>query len=264
MIKKCNKNDSNDIVSYIGNDYPKCLYLYLDFKKYGFNNKNVNMYFQIINETISALILTYYNSMHIFSKNNNIDYNELSILIKDIKPSMICGEKSIIESINKKINNNQYETEYGFIRSIKHIEHNGNISITLANKEDFSRITELMMSDKGLSGSFSYDELYNQLVERNKEKFCRNYIYKIDGKIVGHICSGAEDEKYVMLTDLIVDKNYRGRGIGKKICQDFCKIMGNEKKEIFLVNYTRESGDLYEKIGFKKECEWGKIYKEKK
>ena len=262
MIKKCNINDYDNVISYIGDDYYKCLYLYLDFKKYGFESEFVNIYFQVVDESISAIILTYYSSMHVFSKNNNIDYSELTSLVKDINPTMICGEKSIIENINKRIYDGHYKIEIGFVRSIKYINYDENLSISLAAESDFHRITELMMSDKGLSGAFSYNELYKQLLERNKEKFCRNYVYKIDGKIVAHICSGAEDEKYAILTDLIVDKDYRKRGIGKKICQDFCKLMIDEGKEVFLINYTKESGNLYEKIGFKKECEWAKLYRE--
>lgn len=264
MIKKCQINDYEKIIEYIDDSFYKCLYLYLDIKKYGFDNSNIKTYFQMKDEKIKALILTYYKSMHVFSKDNSIEYNELLDFINEVKPTMICGEKSIIEKIKKFEIGKKYSEEYGFVRSIKDIIYNKKMTIELAKKDDFQYITQLLMSDRGLSGSFGYDELHNQLIERFEQGFCRNYIYKSDGKIVGHVCSGAEDDKCVVLTDLIVDKDYRGRGIGEKICLDFCKLMIDEGKEVFLINYTDQSGNLYEKVGIKKRCEWGKLYIEKK
>ena len=263
MIKKCERNQFKKIIDYIGNKYEKCLYLYLDIKKYGFENNNINIYFQTDNDIITSLILTYYKSMHVFSKDNSIEYQELLQFIDKIQPTMICGEKTIIKNLEELGINKKYSVEYGFVRSIKKISYMEKKQIEPANEQDFNQITKLLMSDKGLSGSFTFDELYNQLLERFKQGFCRNYVYRMGDKIIGHVCSGAEDNEFVILTDLIVDSYYRGRGIGEKICLDFCKLMIDEGKEVFLINYTEQSGNLYDKIGISKRCEWGKLYIEK-
>ena len=46
MITRCSKKDEAKILSYIGKDYPSCLYLYLDLKNYGFNSEIVDIYVQ--------------------------------------------------------------------------------------------------------------------------------------------------------------------------------------------------------------------------
>ena len=48
MIIKGEKKDENLILSYIGENFYRCPYLFLDFKKYGTTSKNVNLYIQKI------------------------------------------------------------------------------------------------------------------------------------------------------------------------------------------------------------------------
>ena len=261
MIKINNIKDI-DIISYIGNDYDKCLYLYLDYKRYGLTDKNVEYFVEKDEkENIICLVMKYYDSLHIYSKNNNYCYNELKEFILEINPSFICGEKSIIEKLSKDLD---YETSYGYVRKLVDIDENiDNIALQIALEDDFFEITKLLKQDEQLSGYINFNQLYNQLLCRFKEKYCRNYIYKLNDKIIGHVCSGAEDNNIVILTDLIVDKEYRGQGIGKKICKSFCEKMMMEKKDVYLINYTDLTNNLYKKVGFEIMCNWGKMYRNK-
>ena len=45
MFKRVNQENVKLIKEYIGNDYDKCLYLYLDFLKYGLDNDNLKFWF---------------------------------------------------------------------------------------------------------------------------------------------------------------------------------------------------------------------------
>lgn len=261
VIKECNQDDYNTIINYIGDDYYKCLYLYLDVKKYFYKNKNLKVYIDYdSSNSIQAIIMQYYSTIHIFSRNNNICYDRIIELIKKIKPSMICAEKRIIESLSN-IFNEQYNTEYGVIRKMSRlITDNVDLDLELADEQDFDKIVELIMTDKGLSCMQSFEELKDQLLSRYNDGFCRNFVYKQNGLMIGHVCSGAENEKLTILTDLVINPNFRRRGYGKKICESFCKIMQSEKKEIYLVSYTNIANALYESIGFDICCNWGKMY----
>lgn len=265
MIIKGEKKDENLILSYIGENFYRCPYLFLDFKKYGTTSKNVNLYIQKKNEKIIALILIYYSGMHIYSKDNDLDYNELLSFVLDKKPSMICAEKSIVFELSKFISDYGYKSDFGYVRGIDKVDDvESTIELKEATIDDFNKIVNLLLSDPGLGASYTYDELYSQLIDRFNENYGRNFVLIEDDKIIGHVCSGAENEKMVILTDLIVDSLYRGRGLGKKICNSFCKIMLNEGKKVFLIAYTQKANEIYEKIGFKIFCEWGKLYLEKK
>lgn len=265
MIKKGAKKDEKLILSYIGEDFYKCPYLYLDFIKYGTDSKNVSIYIQKNNNKVNSLILIYYSGMHIYSKDMILNYEELSKFILDKKPSMICAEKNIILKLSEIIDSYGYKSDFGYVRGIDKVDDvESTIELKEATIDDFNKIVNLLLSDPGLGASYTYDELYCQLVDRFNENYGRNFVLIEDDKIIGHVCSGAENEKMVILTDLIVDSLYRGRGLGKKICNSFCKIMLNEGKKVFLIAYTQKANEIYEKIGFKIFCEWGKLYLEKK
>lgn len=52
----CNEKNKKEIIDYIGQDYGKCLYLYIDLLKYGLSNKNINMWWQKKGEDITVLV----------------------------------------------------------------------------------------------------------------------------------------------------------------------------------------------------------------
>lgn len=261
MISLASSTDEKMIDSYISNEYSKCLYLYLNLKRYGFNSNHVKIYLQYNDLTIVSIILTYYNTMHIYSKKKDADYGEIVDFILKNNVTMICAEKSIIKELEQRLSESKYEAEYGFIRSLSTINNIEIINLVEAEQNDFEELTKLIMTDKGLSGSNSYESLYNQLLERYNQKFSRNFILKDKDKIIAHVCTGAENDKVAILTNLIIDIKYRNKGLGKKVCENFCKKLINNGQEVFLVNYTEESTKLYEKIGFMKCCDWGKLYK---
>lgn len=261
MLKKI-KNENNDILDYIGQDYGKCLYLYLDYLKYGVDNKNVKVWLQYDkNNCIDAVILMYYNGMHIYSKLKNCDYEEIRTLIFEQKPSIICSEKEIIQNLEKITG---YNVKYGWVKEL----YNTNQildqkEVNIAEKEkDFDEIARLLATDFGLTSIQDIKSLSNQIKERNKEKYSRNYYICMDNKIVSHVATGAENKEISIITSVITDEKYRRRGLASKCMKKICYDLIKEGKKVYLINYTEASTALYEKLGFKVLCEYGKLYLE--
>ena len=66
MIVECNNEDITSVFDYIGEDYGKCLYIYIDLKKYGIDDENFNVWIQYNeNEDICAIISEYYGGIQI-------------------------------------------------------------------------------------------------------------------------------------------------------------------------------------------------------
>ena len=59
---------------------------------------------------------------------------------------------------------------------------------------------------------------------------------------------------------LLLKKNIGINGLATKLCAKLCSDLQRENKEIFLINYTKESTKLYDKLGFDISCEWAKLY----
>lgn len=75
----CKKEDIKKVFDYIGEDYDKCAYLYIDLKKYGIEDENINVWYQKNNDgEIAVIALMYYNGMHVFSRQNVFDVDDLA------------------------------------------------------------------------------------------------------------------------------------------------------------------------------------------
>lgn len=262
MIIKCSNSDEKYVEKYINNDYYKCLYLYLDFEKYKCTNPNVITWIQKENDNITAIILLYYTGMHVFSQKHDYNILEIIDLIKEYKPTMICGEKVTISDIFKNLENDKYQIETGWVRGLSDIKNANDDCIQKANEDDFAQIAKLLYNDDDLGCSYKLDELRKQMIERNKEGYVRNYIIKDvnTNKVISHAGTGAENSKVAMLSYVITDPDYRGNGYAKRLCGKVCEDLIKEGKEVFLINYSTESTALYDKIGFTERCEWGKIF----
>lgn len=261
MIVECKGiSDEKKINQYIGNDYDKCLYLYLDFEKYKFSNPNVRIWIQEKNHKITAVILKYYSGMHIFSKHCDYDIQEIKDLIEKEKPTMICGEKNIICDTYKNLGLSKYLIETGWIRKLPEIKDFDRTDVEFAKEEDFYEIAKLLYEDEDLGSSYKLEDLKKQMLSRNKEGYARDYVIRKNGKIVSHAGTGAENDKLAILSYVITEENHRGKGYAQKLCSAVCQDLIEAGKEVFLVNYSTESTRLYDKIGFKVCCEWGKIF----
>ena len=61
MINKCSEKDIKRILAYIGNDYGKCLYMFVDIKKYGVDKDFFSLWTsESENGNIRALVSKYH------------------------------------------------------------------------------------------------------------------------------------------------------------------------------------------------------------
>ena len=261
MIKECNNSkNSIDVEEYIREEYYKALYMYVDLRKYGFEDENIKCWIQEKNTRIIAVILKYYTGMHIFSK-GELNAEEIAQLIKKEKPSVICGEDSIIKNISTYLKT-EYNEEYGWVRELEEIEYYEDKEVLKAEKKDFKQIAKLLFEDEDIGSSYELDILEKQMIERNKQNFSSNYVIKNNnGEVIAHAGTGAEEEKLAILNYVITHPKYRGKGFAKRICKAVCSELIKQGKKVYLINYSNESTALYDKIGFKICCKWGKLLK---
>ncbi len=261
MLKKYDGVDKQLLVEYIGDNYNKCLYLYLNFMKYDNNNPNVKTWYEIEFNKIKCIVLKYFNGMHIFSKDNDYNIENIIDIIKEEKPSNISGERKTISKIEEQVKLLSYVSEYGWVRCMDTPFPFESNEVKIASIEDIHEIAELVIKDKDISNSYSFDQLYNQIRVRNLEAYGRNYIIKINGRIVTHASTGAENDKVSVLSYVMTDEKNRGKGLATKVCSKLCNDLLREGKKVYLINYTNESTKLYDKIGFKVVDEWTKMYR---
>lgn len=262
MIKKCNQNDEEKILSYIGDNYPSCLYLFLNLKKYGVNSEKTKVFIQYSRKEIVSVLLIYYSCLHVYSKNNSFNVKELTHFFEENGLTMIyCTEvtaKRIYSNLPESLAS--YSTiETGSVAQIRKIDAQPlGLSVT-AEDNDYEQIAGLIYNDEDIGKSYNYSELAAQLKERAREGYARNMVIKQNGLVIAHACTNAEMENIAIVAELIVREEYRRKGYAAEIWRDICGKLLSEGKEVFSFYYSEASRNLHNNIGFIKVCDWAKI-----
>ncbi len=262
MIKQCGIHDEKEILFYIGSDYPQCLYLYLDLKKYGFNSEMVQVFTQRREKTIESVLLRYYSCLHIYSKNADFDAEELAAFVQDGSFSMLYCTEAIARRVYEKMSDAQRERATittGWVARIDQIDKEPDGMAVPAQQADFDQIVRLIYEDEDIGRSYQYDELARQLEERNREGYARNLVIKQGDTVIAHACTNAEIDNIAVVAELLVRLEFRRKGYASEIWRDICKSLLSEGKEVYSFYYSEESRALHRKIGFREMCNWSKI-----
>ena len=107
------------------------------------------------------------------------------------------------------------------------------------------------------------EKYFNKTIEDVKKNDGKILLYKDNDKIVGliiGIINNNETERYAFkaprrgrITELVIDKKYRGKGIGKELLlkmKEYLKSNGCEKIMIEVFGYNESAIRFYKKNGF--------------
>ena len=262
MISLSKSEQMNEILSYISEDYPKCLYLYLDLVKYGCHSDTTITWMQTKDGRITAVMLAYHTALHIFSKEIDFDAKELLDFVIKRNPSIICASAELIKIMEPYLTSKGFISEFGHIgKYIQNESSSTSCDIRLATKDDIKEIAKLLYDDDDIGSSYTMEDLVRQIEERINDGFVRSYVVKLNNKVVAHLGTGAEIDKFCTISYVITAPEYRGRGISSSLFKYACKQLTSEGKEIYSVYYPENSRRLHHKMGFEDYCEFGKLYR---
>lgn len=261
MIREANNDNIQKVLNYIGKEYFKCLYLYLDLNQYGTNSDFVRLYVQEHLGNYTFVALKYHTALHIYSKSCNFDVKEMVELVENVKPTILCAEKRIIEILKPELSQKGYQSEIGHIGKMEYpkaIDYT--VKIERACLNDIDSIAELLYGDDDIGVSYSLDDLKKQIYERLDSGFSRSYVIKEDDKVICHAGTGAEITGVSTFAYLITEKNHRGKGLASQIVNYTCNELRKEGFEVYSVYYPENSRRLHHKLGFIDVCDFGKLY----
>lgn len=262
MIIKCNDSDMANILEYIGEDYGKCLYIYIDLKKYGFTNENFNVWIQYNdNNEICCIISEYYKGIQIFSKNCNLFPKEISEFLINRNSEVIFGIKEVIDMVKEYLPG--FTEELGFVGKLtKNIASISNEPYS-ASLDEIGEIVELVASDENIGKLYGYDSLFKQYYGRKVENFGRNFILRDNttNEIVTHAGTYAEIPELAIIGGVITAISYRGQGFSKITLSALCEELKSEGKEIFSFYYIPAAKNMHHSIGFEEVGIWAKLIK---
>ena len=260
-MEKCSVENKNEIFQYIGRDYGKCAYLYIDLRKYGFDNKNINVWQQKDGDEISVIAMQYYNGMHVFSRKNIFDAQDVATLIEEQKPSLVCGMKETIDRIKPLISEKQYQPEYGKVLRLEQYSGIADDEVYQAERGEIKEIAELLATDEEMGGPYGFDLLYKQLLERYDEGFGRNWLKRDEKGIVSHCATYAELDEICVISGGIVRLDHRGKGEYPGQLGAMCRDLAKEGKEV-ISYYYGGAKSAHKKVGFEILGDWAKLIRQ--
>lgn len=255
MLYKGNKAIADKIFDYIGKDYGKCAYLYIDLKKYGFDNENVNVWYQG-DDSVQALVFQYYNGMHVYSRDQKFEPVEIADLIEERKPALVCGMRETIDSIKEYVKG--YEPEYGKVLRLGKYTGIANEDVYMGTRDELKEVAELLATDEEMGKPYGFDLLYSQLLERFDDGFGRSWIRRDDKGIVSHCATYAELEDIAVISGGIVRIDKRGKGEYPGQLGAMCRDLYNEGKEV-ISYYYGGAKTAHKKVGFEILGDWAKL-----
>ena len=262
MIKVCDNKRIDEILSYIGNEYYKCLYLYIDMQQYGCSSDFTKTWIQEDNGEITGVMLAYHSAVHVYSKQLNFDVKELTEFLMEKNPSIICACAELIRLLEPHMSSKGFLSEYGHVGKFIHCEPSSvSCDIRLANKDDINEIAKLLYEDDDIGSSYTMKDLVKQIEERLESGFVRSYVIKEGNHVVAHLGTGAEVDKLCTVSYVITHPEYRGKGLSSSLFSYACNQLSLEGKEIYSVYYPENSRRLHHKMGFVDCCEFGKLYR---
>ena len=203
-----------DILSYMEDDLPNCLYLYGDIVRYGVDDSNMTVWFSEENGKIKAVVMKYFSGSHVYSKNLDYDLDEVVEKLREINPDRVSSQREIIKSLFPFFQDG-YDVEYGEI--FKHYHYRkmkSPVPIERAKPEDAGKIAEFLMTHETWSKTYDKDRLADELADRMRLGIGRSYIIRDGDQIVAHDSFALETDRYVVGSLALVHEDYRKRMYG--------------------------------------------------
>jgi N-acetylglutamate synthase-like GNAT family acetyltransferase len=126
--------------------------------------------------------------------------------------------------------------------------------IRIADANDSKQITRLCIQ---LGYETTVEEVKNRLRRAFNDDYCEVYVAEIDGKISGWLQVALketiESGEYVEITGLVVDKDARGKGIGRSLvkqAEEWAKKAGQRKIRVRTNVIRKEAPHFYRALGF--------------
>lgn len=261
MIFSCSEAEKQQILHYIGKDYGKCLYIYIDLCKYRLEG-NPNFYAWVQRDSeqnITAVITEYYKGIQVYSRDVDLDAREIAEFLSGKRPHIILGMKESIDKIREFMPG--YEEELGTVGQVTKVSYPAFPEVYSAQLDEIEEIARLIAKDEGIGKPYGFDSLFQQYMERKKENFGRNYILRDDQtkEIVCHAGTYAELPDLAVVGGVMTAPKYRGKGFSKGTLAALCRDLLQEGKDVFSFYYIPSALKMHTGVGFQKLGTWAKL-----
>ena len=258
-MRLATEDDVKAILVYLRKDVGNCVYLYIDIAKYGLENPNMKVWFDTDDEGINLVVMKYYNSIQVYSRQETWNVEEVAELIRNEQVGMVSGQSWIIDKLYPICGEN-YNLEVGHVFELPQFRaFEDVVEIETGTVDDTLEIAELICSNESIGGYYEIENLANQLKERIETGIGRSLIIRKDGKMVGHIATYAEFNGIAVTAGLIAKDDETRIPYGTILESRLVLDLLNEKFRVFTFVTEKRRAKFLTLMGCEEIGRYGKM-----
>lgn len=250
-----------DVLAYMEDDLPNCLYLYGDIVRYGINDPNMTVWFSEKDGKINAVVMKYFSGSHVYSKHLDYDLDEVVTKLREINPDRVSSQREIIEQLSQ-ILASEYDAEYGFVFHVtSYREFKSTVVIERAQPEQAPAIADLLLTNEAYSKTYERSKLIKELADRMTNGIGRSYIIREGDRVIAHDGVALETDKYMVEGLALVHDDYRKTLYGSMLESYMINDLGKEGKELYCMIAEGRRANGFERLGNRVVASYGKLFK---
>lgn len=250
-----------DVLAYMEDDLPNCLYLYGDIVRYGINDPNMTVWFSEKDGKINAVVMKYFSGSHVYSKQLDYDLDEVVEKLREIDPDRISSQREIIEKLCPVLES-EYGAEFGCVFHVtSYRKFKSSVVIERAQPKDADAIAELLLTNEAYSKTYEKAKLAKELADRMTTGIGRSYIIREGDRVIAHDGVALETDKYMVESLALVHDDYRKTLYGSMLESYMINDLGEEGKELYCMITEGRRAEGFERLGNRVVASYGKMFK---
>ncbi len=267
MIRKLTSEDKKMLMDFLNKEPEYNLYIIGDVNNFGFDGVYSSVYGEFRDSELYSVVSQ--NYLHLVYYASDTDFNEdwLEILNR-FEFYFLSGKAELIRPIQRYFPD-MWDDKLDFAKSTTFTEEDGvsyEFVRIMKTREEALMIYDMLSQIEELDtvGMKTREEFADYLLRHSGENGTTAYIME-DDQIVASASAVFESDLSAMIVGVGTDKNYRGRGYGKKVMHYLMNLYVNEKKKTLCLYYDDDRAKaLYDKLGFVDVGDWIMLIKEDK
>lgn len=264
MLRYAKESEIDNILRFLKEDIPNCIYMYTDIFTYRLSNPNMKVWVKEDDdgrESYNTIVMKYHDSFQLYSRSEDWDIEGVCRLINEYSVQMINGNVEMIKALYE-IYKDTYNYSWGTIFRLSSCEEIKSDAIPeIATVEDVPEIAELLSQDEYYNDSYTKEELIEQLTERIETGMGRSCIIRKDGRIVAHCASFTEADGIAVSAGTIAHKDYRGHKLGLIVENYMNRHMNTEGFQWFGFILEEDRVKKFQEMGNEIVATYGKLVK---
>lgn len=256
-MRKIVKEELPIVMDYLRRDISNCIYMYVDIGTYGLDNPNLKVWIDGELGDIRLAIMQYYNSLQLFSAEDDFDVWSVAAFISERRYPVINGRIATLRLLETALP--EYVIHGGLVfRCDDYIHKDIPFLIEEAREDEYQEISELICGEPTF-GHYEVNSLREQLLERLRTGMGRNRVVHVDGRIIGHIATFAEYEEIAVTSGLVVNHNYTTYAYGSIMESELFRELLKEGKTVYTFITDRKRAAFLRALGCKQVADYGKM-----